>query len=92
MIERVVFLDRGSLKAKVRKPSCATEYIEHEKTAVSEIVARLAGTAVAITVGFLLRIVAYWRGWRLPTGLDWEPGKIFQRVAKPEATDNSPGI
>ena len=48
MIERVVFLDRGSLKAKVRKPSCATEYIEHEKTAVSEIVARLAGTAVAI--------------------------------------------
>jgi len=51
-----------------------------------------AGTAVAITVGFLLRIVAYWRGWRLPTGLDWEPGKIFQRVAKPEATDNSPGI
>jgi len=48
MIERVVFLDRASLKAKVRKPSCATEYIEHEKTAVSEIVARLAGTAVAI--------------------------------------------
>ncbi len=48
MIERVVFLDRGSLKAKMRKPSCATEYIEHEKTAVSEIVARLAGTAVAI--------------------------------------------
>jgi glycerate dehydrogenase len=48
MIERVVFLDRASLKAKVRKPSCATEYIEYEKTAVSEIVARLAGTAVAI--------------------------------------------
>jgi glycerate dehydrogenase len=38
MTQRVVFLDRASLKAKVRKPSCATEYVEHEKTAVSEIV------------------------------------------------------
>jgi glycerate dehydrogenase len=44
----VVFLDRASLKAKVRKPSCATEYVEHEKTAASEIVARLSGAAVAI--------------------------------------------
>jgi glycerate dehydrogenase len=45
---RVVFLDRASLKAKVRKPSVADEYIEHEKTAVSDIVPRLAGAAVAI--------------------------------------------
>jgi glycerate dehydrogenase len=44
----VVFLDRASLKAKVRKPSCATEYVEHEKTAASAIVARLSGAAVAI--------------------------------------------
>jgi glycerate dehydrogenase len=48
MIQHVVFLDRASLKAKVRKPCCATEYVEHDKTAVSEIVARLSGAAVAI--------------------------------------------
>jgi glycerate dehydrogenase len=45
---RVVFLDRASLKAKVRKPVCATEYVEYEKTAVGEIVPRLAGATVAI--------------------------------------------
>jgi glycerate dehydrogenase len=45
---RVVFLDRASLKAKVRKPSVAADYIEHEKTALSDIVPRLAGAAVAI--------------------------------------------
>jgi glycerate dehydrogenase len=48
MIQRVVFLDRASLKAKVRKPSCAAEYIEHEKTAADQIVQRLAGASVAI--------------------------------------------
>jgi len=48
------------------------------------------GTAVAIVVGFLLRLLAYWRGWRLPTGLDWEPSKILQRVTKPRASDNPP--
>jgi glycerate dehydrogenase len=45
---RVVFLDRASLKAKVRKPSFAAEYVEHEKTAVDQIVPRLAGAGVAI--------------------------------------------
>ena len=48
MKHRVVFLDRASLKAKVRKPSCASEYIEHDKTATDEIVPRLKGTGVAI--------------------------------------------
>jgi glycerate dehydrogenase len=46
---RVVFLDRASLKAKVRMPSFAAEYIEHEKTAVGQIVPRLAQATVAIT-------------------------------------------
>jgi len=45
---RVVFLDRASLKAKVRKLSFENEYIEHETTAVSQIVPRLAQAAVAI--------------------------------------------
>ncbi len=48
MTLRVVFLDRASLKAKVRRPSAATEYVEHDKTAAAEIVPRLAGAAVAI--------------------------------------------
>jgi len=48
MIQRAVFLDRASLKAKVRKPAGVTAYVEYEKTAVDEIVPRLDGAAVAI--------------------------------------------
>jgi glycerate dehydrogenase len=46
---KVVFLDRASLKARVRTPAQAESYVEHEKTSVDEIVARLAGATVAIT-------------------------------------------
>jgi len=49
MMHRVVFLDRASLKATVRKPACAALYVEHDKTGPGEIVARLAGATVAIT-------------------------------------------
>jgi glycerate dehydrogenase len=45
---RVVFLDRASLKAKVRKPAHASDYVEYAKTSVDEIVPRLAGADVAI--------------------------------------------
>jgi glycerate dehydrogenase len=45
---KVVFLDRASLKAKVRKPEVASEYVEYQKTSVDEIVPRLEGAAVAI--------------------------------------------
>jgi glycerate dehydrogenase len=45
---KVVFLDRASLKAKVRKPEDASEYVEYQKTSVDEIVPRLKGAAVAI--------------------------------------------
>lgn len=48
MKQRVVFLDRASLKANVRRPSCATEYVEHAKTSLDEIVPRLKGATVAI--------------------------------------------
>ncbi len=44
----MVFLDRASLKAKVRKPRCAGEYVEYEKTAPDEIVGRLTEATVAI--------------------------------------------
>jgi uncharacterized membrane protein YeiH len=33
------------------------------------------GTTVAIVVGVTLRLVAYWRGWQLPRGLDWRLGQ-----------------
>jgi glycerate dehydrogenase len=45
---RAVFLDRASLKATVRKPAGATDYVEYDKTAVGEIVARLKGATIAI--------------------------------------------
>ena len=45
----VVFLDRASLKAKVRKPARAESYVEHEKTSADEVVAKLQGATVAIT-------------------------------------------
>ncbi|HEX3950508.1 MAG TPA: D-2-hydroxyacid dehydrogenase [Steroidobacteraceae bacterium] len=45
---RVVFLDRASLKANMRAFAFCAEYIEHQKTAVEEIAARLKGADVAI--------------------------------------------
>jgi glycerate dehydrogenase len=45
---RVVFLDRASLKAKLRQFAFPVEYIEHPKTAAAEIVARLTGADIAI--------------------------------------------
>jgi glycerate dehydrogenase len=47
-MKRVVFLDRASVKAQVRKPACATEYVEYQKTAPHEIVPRLEGATIAI--------------------------------------------
>ena len=50
MSHRVVFLDRASLKAAVRKPSVAAEYVEHEKTSGhDDTLAKLQGATVAIT-------------------------------------------
>ncbi|WP_428420304.1 D-2-hydroxyacid dehydrogenase [Methylibium sp.] len=49
MSHSVVFLDRESLKAKVRKPAQAERYVEHAKTSVDEVVTKLQGATVAIT-------------------------------------------
>ncbi|HMA00241.1 MAG TPA: D-2-hydroxyacid dehydrogenase [Steroidobacteraceae bacterium] len=48
MMQRAVFLDRASLRAKVRKPAGVTDYVEYDKTAIEEIVPRLAGATIAI--------------------------------------------
>ena len=45
---RVVFLDRASLKAKMKKFGFHADYAEHQKTDASEIVERLSGADVAI--------------------------------------------
>jgi glycerate dehydrogenase len=49
MIQRVVFLDRASLKATVRNFAFEADYVEHEKTAASDVVPRLRAATVAIT-------------------------------------------
>ena len=49
------------------------------------------GTAVAIVVGVLLTSRRLLARLAAAHGLDLEPSKIMQRVAKPRATDNPPG-
>ena len=46
--QHVVFLERKSVKANVRRPRCAAKYTEHDKTAAHEVVARLQDATVAI--------------------------------------------
>lgn len=48
MKHHVVFLDRNSVKANVRRPRCAGTYVEHDKTAPGEVVERLRDATVAI--------------------------------------------
>jgi glycerate dehydrogenase len=49
MSEKVVFLDRQSVKANVRQPRCAATYVEHQKTTPEQVVERLKDATVAIT-------------------------------------------
>ena len=55
MKQRVVFLERQSLRATVRRPLCAEPYVEYEKTDPAEIVERLRGAGVAIINKAVLR-------------------------------------
>jgi glycerate dehydrogenase len=48
-MERIVFLDRQSLKAEVRRPSFPHTWEEHDQTLESLVASRLAGATVAIT-------------------------------------------
>ena len=48
MTQRVVFLDRASLAANVRRPRDAGDYVEHASTHAGDIVPRLEGATVAI--------------------------------------------
>jgi glycerate dehydrogenase len=48
-MQRIVFLDRDSLRANVRVPAFEHAWEDHAATAVEDVVARLAGATVAIT-------------------------------------------
>lgn len=52
---RVVFLDRASLKAAVRRPACSEAYVEYDKTAPGEVVERLRDAQIAIVNKVVLR-------------------------------------
>jgi glycerate dehydrogenase len=60
-MHRIVFLDRDSLHATVRAPAFAHEWQDHPGTAEDEVVARLAGAAVAVTNKVPLRAAAITR-------------------------------
>ena len=55
MTLRVVFLDRASIIANLRRPRAASDYIEHQRSQGSDVVERLRGAAVAITNKVALR-------------------------------------
>lgn len=55
MSHAVVFLDRDSLRATVRRPAAAASYVEHAATAPTEVVARLQDATIAITNKVALR-------------------------------------
>ena len=55
MSQEVVFLDRESLRATVRRPAAADRYVEHAATSADEVVARLQDATVAITNKVALR-------------------------------------
>ncbi len=48
-MDNIVFLDRDSLQAQVRRPAFAHGWTEHAATRPDEVVARLAGASIAIT-------------------------------------------
>ncbi len=49
MSHKIVFLDRETLDANVRRPNFPHEYVEHAQTAHDQIVERLKGATICIT-------------------------------------------
>lgn len=47
-MQRIVFLDRGTVDAHVRSPSFAHEWTDHRATAPEQVVARLEGAQIAV--------------------------------------------
>lgn len=55
MKHRVVFLDRASVKARIRPFAFAADYIEHAASSPSDVATRLQGASIAITNKVALR-------------------------------------
>jgi glycerate dehydrogenase len=49
MSHKIVFLDRETLDANLRKPNFPHEYVEYDVSSVDEVVQKLKGAAIAIT-------------------------------------------
>ncbi|MDP3537690.1 MAG: D-2-hydroxyacid dehydrogenase [Azonexus sp.] len=47
-MQRIVFLERESVIAEVRRPAFAHEWVEYPKTSPAEVIERLAGATIAI--------------------------------------------
>jgi glycerate dehydrogenase len=54
-LEKIVFLDRSTLKADLRRPAFAHEWVEYAETHPREVVERLRGATIAITNKVRLR-------------------------------------
>ncbi|MDT4955938.1 MAG: glycerate dehydrogenase [Acidobacteriota bacterium] len=48
-MERIVFLDRSTLEANIRRPAFEHQWTDYQTTAQEEVVERLAGATIAIT-------------------------------------------
>lgn len=48
-MERIVFLDRASLRAPLRRPAFAHEWVDYPSSAPHEVVERLRGASIAIS-------------------------------------------
>jgi glycerate dehydrogenase len=57
-LERIVFLDRCTLRAEVRRPAFPHEWVDHWQTAPDEVAGRLAEATIAITNKVPLRAAA----------------------------------
>lgn len=54
-MERIVFLDRDTLKAEIRRPAFAHEWIEHGETKEQQVLERLQSATIVITNKVRLR-------------------------------------
>lgn len=57
-MEKIVFLDRNTLRADVRRPAFEHEWTEHQKTSPEEVVERLRDATIAVTNKVALRRTA----------------------------------
>jgi glycerate dehydrogenase len=49
ILEKIVFLDRSTLEADIRRPSFEHEWVDYAETRPDEVVGRLSGASIAIT-------------------------------------------